>query len=317
MLWSGRHLFKRKSCWISCAIATVLVVYGIRDYYGPGEIQLQRGNAWGLRCMRARDLLVQGYDSEGGLWATRGMIAYRLLEGESKFVRQCHIPTGFSIFWLRNFSIVRRLTLRPECVELLPMPDGEICTMSAGAMWYRCAHGEDFEKTLTLHHYGIGIGQGIRNDGIARLNDGTLLFGEYFMNRDRTNVRLYASKDNGRSWRVAHKFPPGQIRHVHAIQQDPYTKMAWICTGDTDNESMVAWTSDGGKTFNPIGQGSQIWRACQLVFTKEALYWGTDTGNSAVSGLYRWSRKTHELTKLADIPGAVLYATKLVPFLKS
>jgi hypothetical protein len=312
-LWATREMtaYLKKSCWISSAIVALLVVYGIKDYYGPGEIRLQGDNAWGLPCMRARDLLVQCYDLEGGLWATRGMIAYRLLEGESKFVRQCHIPTGCSIFWLRNFSIVRRLLLRPECVELLVMPDGEICAMSAGAMWYRNAHGENFEKTLILRHYAIGIGQGIFHPGLARLINGTILFGEYFTNRDRTNVRLYASNDNGRSWQVAHEFPPGRIRHVHAVQQDPYTKNAWVLTGDADSESMVAETSDCGKSLNPIGEGSQTWRVCQLAFTKEALFWGADTGNGAHSGIYKWDRKTHELTKLTYIPGAVFYAIKL------
>jgi len=74
---------------------------------------------------------------------------------------------------------------------------------------------------------------------------------------------------------------------------------------------MVAWTGDGAKTLNSIGQGSQIWRVCQIVFTKDALFWGTDTGSAAVSGIYRWDRTTHELTKLVDVQGCMFYATRL------
>lgn len=306
-----RPWINRKVFWIFCILVAVLSVYLVWDYHGPLEIRLRPDNACGFDCLRAEDLLVQGYDSEGYLWATRGMIAYKLQEGDDKFVRQCHVPTGFSIFWLRNFSIVRRLTLRPECVELLARPDGEICAMSGGHMWYRPANGKGFEKTLTLPHYGIGIGQGIRNDGLVRLRDGTILFGEYFMNTERTNVQLYASKDNGRTWQVAYNFPPGKIRHVHATQQDPYTEKAWICTGDSDMASMIAWTGDGGITLNPIGQGSQVWRVCQLAFTEEALFWGTDTGNASVSGIYRWDRMTSELTKVVDVAGEMFYATRL------
>ncbi|MCK5642242.1 MAG: exo-alpha-sialidase [Gammaproteobacteria bacterium] len=308
---SERLWIKKKLFWIACIISAVFAVYLAWDYRGPLEIPLQSDNACGIPCLRAKDLLVQGHDIDGHLWATRGMVAYRLQEGESKFARQYHIPTGFSIFWLRNFSIVRRVTLRPECVELLPISEGEACAMSAGRMWYRPANGEDFEETLTLPHYGIFTGQGVRNDGLARLSDGTILFGEYFTNRDRTNVRIYSSEDNGRTWQVAYDFRPGQIRHVHAVQQDPYTGKVWICTGDHDHESTVAWSSDGCKTLNPIGQGSQIWRVCQLVFTKDALFWGTDTGRAAVSGIYRWDRTTHELTKLIDVPGEMFYATRL------
>jgi len=307
----GRRWFKKKLFWILIAVFIVLVAYLTWDYRGPLEIPLQADNACGLPCLRAEDLLVQGHDPEGNLWSTRGMVAYRLRKRDSKFVRQYHIPTGFSIFWLRNFSIVRRHTLRPECVELLPMSEGEACAMSAGRMWYRPANGKDFEETLILPHYGISIGQGVRNDGLVRLSDGTILLGEYFLNKDRTNVRIYTSKDNSRTWQVAFDFQPGQVRHVHAIQQDPYTEKAWICTGDRDWEPMIAWTSDGAKTLNPIGQGSQIWRVCQLVFTKNALFWGTDTGSAAVSGLYRWDRATHRLTKLVDVPGEMFYATRL------
>jgi hypothetical protein len=312
-LRSGRYWFKKELFWIPLAIFIVLVAYLGWDYRGPLEIPLQPDNACGLPCLQADDLLVQGHDSEGNLWATRGMVAYQLLKGDSKFIRQYHIPTGLSIFWLRNFSVVRRVTLRPECVELLPMSDGEACAMSAGRMWYRPANGEDFEETLTLPHYGIftGQGQGVRNDGLVRLNDGTILLGEYFRNDERTNVRIYSSKDNGKTWQVAYNFRPDQIRHVHAIQQDSYSEKAWICTGDENWESMVAWTSNGGKTLNPIGQGSQIWRVCQLAFTEEALLWGTDTGSAAVSGIYRWDRTTHKLTKLVDVPGEMFYATRL------
>jgi len=309
---SGLRQLLSKRNLILLAIFTFLTVYLVRDYRGPLEISLRQSYACNLPCLRANDLLVQGHDTEGNLWATRGMIAYRLLKGDNKFVRQYHIPTGFSIFWLRNFSIIRRLTLRPEVVELLPLPHGEACAMSAGHMWYRPGNGKGFEETFTLPHYGISVGLGVRNDGLIRLEDGTILLGEYFMNEERTSVHIYKSEDNGKTWQVTYTFKPGQIRHIHAIQQDPYTGKVWLCTGDLDDESMIAWSNDGAKTFTPIGQGSQIWRVTQLVFTKDALYWGTDTGSAKVSrGIYRWDRTTHKLTKLADVPKEMFYATRL------
>jgi len=305
-------LLKLRLFWILCVTILVGLAYLIGDYYGPREIPLHEDRVWGLPCLRAKDLLVQEYDPDGNIWATRGMVTYRLSPGESKFVRQYRIPTGLSVFWFRNFSIVRRLTLRPECAEVFPMPNGDVCAMSAGRMWHRPARGGDFEKTLTLRHYGIGVGQGIRNAGLARLEDGTIMFGEYFLNRHRrSNVRLYASCDSGRTWQVAREFRPGQIRHIHAVQQDPYTQKAWICTGDRDPEAMVAWTEDAGKTLNPIGQGSPVWRVCQLVFTKTAVFWGTDTGDSVVRGIYRWDRETGDMTKLVDVPGKIFYAIRL------
>ena len=306
-----RSWVRNKFIWIPLAVIIVSAPYLVWDYRGPTEIPLQLDNAWGLPCLRAKDLLIQGHDEEGNIWATRGMVAYRRIEGDNKFINQYHIPTGFSIFWLRNFSIVRRITLRPECVEFLPLENGQAVAMSAGCMWYRPGHGKKFRETLTLPHYGIGIGQGVRNAGLAKLGDGSIVLGEYFMNKDKTAVKLFSSKDNGKTWQVVKSFPPGRIRHVHAVQQDPYSKKAWICTGDANKETMLAWTQDGGQTLNPIGKGSQIWRVCQIAFTEDALFFGTDTGESEYSGIYRWDRESHNLIKLIYVPGCIFYATRL------
>ena len=82
-----RPWINRKVFWISCIVVAVLSAYLVWDYHGPLEIRLRPDIACGLDCLRAEDLLVQGYDSEGYLWATRGMIAYKLREGDDKFVR--------------------------------------------------------------------------------------------------------------------------------------------------------------------------------------------------------------------------------------
>jgi len=306
-----RRWIRKKRFWIPGLLLVGLAGYVAGDYYEPAIVPLEPDRAWGLPCLRAQDLVIQGRDAAGDVWATRGMWAYRRRKGDDRFVRQYHIPTGCSWYWLLNLSLVRRLAHRDECVELLPLPDGAVCVMSGGHMWHRPAAGAAFTKALTLRHYGVGIGRGVFHAGLTRLSDGTILFGEYFRNDPRTDVCVYASRDSGKSWEVAHRFKPGQIQHVHAIQRDPYSDKAWICVGDFDAESMVAWTTDVGKTFHPIGRGSQVWRACQLAFTKDAVYWGADTGKASAVGIYRWDRKTRKLTKLADVPGAMFFATRL------
>ncbi len=267
----------------------------------------------GMPVFRVEDeeLIVQEYDKEGSLWVTRGMWAYQMKPGTNKFVRRFHIPTGPSIYWLRNFSLIRRLTLRPECVELLLMPNGKALAMSAGRIWYRPGYKEKIKETFTLRHYGIGIGQGIRNDGWDILNDGKILFGEYFVNKNRSIVRLYCSQDNGENWRIIHEFPPGKTRHIHAIQQDPFEDKAWVLTGDNKHEPMISWTDDGGNTLNAIGRGTQKYRATQLVFTDKFLFWGADTDHPKDGGIYRYDRKLKKIEKFSSSKGVVLYATRL------
>jgi hypothetical protein len=289
---------------------SLIAIYLAIDYHGPSRIDLHPDIAFGFQCLRAKELIVQEYDGSGNLWATRGMIIYKLEKGAEAFTKYAHVPTGFSIFWLRNFTILRRLTIRPECVEMVVTEKGDICALSAGRLWYLPHNGTKFRETLKLSHYGFGD-QGARNNGIIDINDSTVFFGEYFGNLNRDQVRVFKSDNYCRNWWAVFRFQPGQIRHIHAIQKDPYTDKLWILTGDTNEESIMAWSDDEFDSIEILGQGSQLWRICQLVFTEDDIYWGTDTYSQKVSGIYRYNKETSVLEKLATTEGAVFFATRL------
>jgi hypothetical protein len=294
----------------------VLALFGIAiylalDHHGPSKISLKPDTVFGFSCLRAKDLVVQEYDKNGNLWTTRGMIVYKLKKGETIFNRVAHIPTGLSIFWLRNFSIIRRLTLRPECVEMVVTDNGDICALSAGRIWLLPSGKKKFEETLHLSHYGRFTGQGIRNDGIIDINDSTVFFGEYFKNPNVDKVKIFKSINKMSFWQEAYEFKHGLIRHIHAIQRDPYTQNLWVSTGDSNEESMIAWSNNEFKSIEQIGHGSQLWRTCQLIFTEKEVYWGTDTGSDYFAGIYRWDKKTAKIEKLQKVDGIVFFSTRL------
>ena len=295
---------------IFISLTVILTIYLIGDYYGPNEIVLKKTNVFGFEGQRASELIVQDYDQNDNLYATRGMILYKLPKGGDRFVKVAHIPTGFGVFWLRNFTLFRKFTLRPECVEVVVKPSGNVVAMSAGKLWALSAAGNDFEPTLELTHYGKGD-QGIFENGILSKNDSTVFFGEYFRNDNREQVRVFGSYNQGKEWNVKYTFKPGEIRHIHALLKDPYEDKLWICTGDDNGEPRIAWTDDDYKTIHPIGQGSQMWRATQLVFEKDYIYWGADTYEKDFAGIYRWHRKTQQVEKISDVDGAMFHATKL------
>jgi len=292
-------------------IFLLALIYFIFDYKGPNVIPLKPVIVLGMSCLRAKDLIVQEYDNLGNLWATRGMIIYKLLKGDSKFTRIAHVSPGLSVFWLNNFTIFRRLTQKPECIEIAVSGVGNICAFLAGYMLYGDTNNKKFKKTLKLSHYGIGVGRGILSNGLLKVNDNLLFFGEYFRNEERTQVNVYSSKNFGQTWDIAFEFQPGRIRHIHALQEDPFTGKIWICTGDNDDESMIGWSDDNCKTIDFIGQGSQVWRSCHLVFSKESVYWGTDTGSENLAGIYRWDKQNMKLIKLLKVDGAVFFGTRL------
>jgi hypothetical protein len=108
-----------------------------------------------------------------------------------------------------------------------------------------------------------------------------------------------------------HTFKPNEIRHVHGVQYDPHAGKAWVCTGDHDQHSIIAWSTDTGKTLQVVGTGGQLCRTRQLAFTEDAVLWGADTGEEADAGIFRYDRKTRVMSRLCHVPGCIAYATAL------
>lgn len=100
---------------------------------------------------------------------------------------------------------------------------------------------------------------------------GTTYLGEYPLDT-RATPRVRTSRDGGRSWSTAAALP--DVRHVHAVQRDPYSGEVWVTTGDTDPESRIGRLRDGA--VETVGSGSQRWRAVELAFTPTAVLWGMD-----------------------------------------
>lgn len=296
---------------ITLIIISVLV-YLMVDYRGPKHIILRPDNAFNMKCLKAKELIVQEFDLQGNLWASRGLLLYRMKKGDDKFIRVAHVPTGYSYFWLNNFTLFRRFTNKPECLEATISGNGDICALSAGFMWHSSDNRINFKKTMRLTHYGVGVGRGILSNGLLSVDNNLVFWGEYFRNTERESVKIYRSSNSGQTWGGIYEYEPGIIRHIHSIQEDPYTNRLWVCTGDDDSDAMIGWSDNGLRTITHIGTGSQIWRTCQLVFTEDAVYWGTDTGSENLAGIYRWDKVTMGLTKLHKIKGAILFGTRLV-----
>ena len=297
--------------YIITPVLVSVLAYLVFDYRGPKAIDLRAEVAFGLTCFRAKELIVQEVDREGNVWTSRGLILYRKRKEEDTFIRMAHVPTGLSYFWLNNFTLFRKLTNKPECLEATISGQGAICALSAGYLWHRAAGESSFKRSMKLPHYGLGIGRGILTYGIKSLGDREIYWGEYFRNAARGAVKIYRSSDQGKSWKVVREFEAGFTRHIHSIQQDPYTGKLWICMGDLDHESRIGWSDDGFKTIHYIGSGRQMWRSAHVVFTEEAVYWGTDSGFDDSAGIYRWDRSNMEVAKIHPSPGAILFGTRL------
>lgn len=142
---------------------------------------------------------------------------------------------------------------------------------------------------------------------ICQVPDGSVLYGEYLLNENReVPVALYCTQNPESGFRKIFEFPAGEVRHIHFVQWDPFDRCLWMGTGDADAECHLFKSVDTGVSWSRIGGGSQDWRAVGIIFTKEALFWGTDAGSDAgltPNYIIRFDRITHELSKVQQIQG--------------
>ncbi len=137
-------------------------------------------------------------------------------------------------------------------------------------------------------------GDSVLHRGICE-HEGQVYFGEYFRNSARGPVRLWQVDPELKNWGVAHEFPAGQYRHIHLVTSDPYEPRAlWVAVGDDDGECFLLRSTDGFRTYDRIGAGTQLWRAVTLYFTPTHVCWITDS-NLQQNFACRMDRQSQQL----------------------
>ena len=251
-------------------------------------------------------------ESDGTLWATRGFSLYRRSPGARAFHFEAHLPCPNNSSALLRSDLVRSYLRKQDVVQPLWLASGALIVSSGGWLWRRAGDETHFRRVIRLRFWGRGVGRGILYHGMVQLSSGRILFGEYFRNNDRVPVRVYASDDDGLSWDVVHEFPAGRIRHIHALMQDPFSGDLWLCTGDLDNESILARSTDGGTTFDIVGTGSQVWRTCSVLFDRDHICWGADTSSDVKHrNIYRLRRGETTPEALQAVDGAIEFGVRL------
>ncbi len=149
------------------------------------------------------------------------------------------------------------------------------------------------------------IRRGTRPLHIASTPDDCLYWGEYFDNRERQEVHIYASTDRGNHWEVAYTFPGRAIRHVHNIVYDKWQHCLWILTGDEGSECRILRASLDLRNVDVVLSGRQQARAVSLIPTEDALYFSSDTPLER-NYIYRLQR-SGTISRLAEISGSSIY----------
>lgn len=98
-------------------------------------------------------------------------------------------------------------------------------------------------------------------------------------------------------------------RHIHVIDRDPYTNDIYVGTGDNDIESAIWVSRDNGLTYDLFYRNGQIGRTLSFMFTKDCVYWTTDTHEPQF--IVRYNRYSNEVDFIPLINGALWHSFKV------
>jgi hypothetical protein len=206
------------------------------------------------------------------LYGCRGYQIVALQAGRDNSNKWSDVAS-FHPAWWRNLTSRTALTyrlLRDGFHALAVLDDQTMVGAVPGAVVTRTPGSNEFRITHQVR-------RGTRPLHIAAVPSGTVYWGEYFDNRERAEVHIYASADRGRTWQIAYTFPAGSIRHVHNIVYDRWGDCLWILTGDEGNECQVLCASCDLRSVDVVLAGNQQARAVAAIPTPDALYLSTDT----------------------------------------
>jgi hypothetical protein len=145
------------------------------------------------------------------------------------------------------------------------------------------------------------VRRGTRPLHVTAVPSGKIYWGEYFDNPERTEVHVYVSIDNGRTWEIAYTFSARSIRHIHNIVYDRWGDCLWILTGDEGSECKILRADCDMGSVEVVLSGNQQARAVAAIPTRQGLYFSTDTPSDR-NHVYRLDRagNLHQVTELSS-----------------
>jgi hypothetical protein len=219
---------------------------------------------------------------DGVLYACRGYQLIRLNAGSNDLRQieqgaQWEPVARFDPVWWRRLTSRTILSYRLvrdgfHALALLGDKTGNQTMIAAvpGAIVTCAPASDEFKVTHQIR-------RGTRPLHLTAVPGGRIYWGEYFDNRERAEVHIYASADHGQTWQVAYTFPAGSIRHVHNVVYDRWDDCLWILTGDEGDESKVLRASCDLRSVEVVWSGNQQARAVAAIPMRGGLYLSTDT----------------------------------------
>lgn len=200
-------------------------------------------------------------------------------------------------------SVVTSLVGEFATARVHPLGEGTLLATTGGQIFVSRDGGHSWRASRPLPPSSPSFG--VLPCATCR-HDGTIYLGEYPL-ADDTTPNVLRSSDGGKTWSGVEI--PG-VRHVHSVAVDPYTDEVWVTTGDRDDECWIGRLRNRG--FEPVGGGSQRWRAVELAFTPDSVLWGMDCVYADENEVLRLDRDELDVdvptpTTVHHLDGSVFY----------
>ena len=195
-----------------------------------------------------------------------------------------------------RYRLFRR-TLRLDKCNVVPVGNDlkNLIIIRFGKVYHYDYASQTLTQTLELQNC-----RNVLHQSICVLEGRTVFFGEYGDNSARQEVPVYRSLDGGLTWEKVFIFPPGKIKHVHGCYWDSYEKRVWVLTGDFFGENYMVVADQDFTEVEQRGDGTQMWRACNLFFEQNYVAWIMDSQleDSRLIIYDRSSKKIKRLEKM-------------------
>jgi len=224
---------------------------------------------------------------------------------ENDKLEKIKVPISFYKKILSKFRIFRRLFRIDQYTIKVINSNNDLVIINNGNVYHYDGLKKKLTQTLRLRQ-----SKQLLKDSICLTPDNELFFGEYGSNKSRKSVPIYRSKNFGKDWEIVYEIKPGKIRHIHGCYWDNYENKIWILTGDFKGENYLIKSDCDFKEIEWYGDGSQNWRACNLFFTQNEIYWITDS-EFQDNYLFKMNREDNVVLKTEKFPGPVWYIKEL------